>query len=50
MNEEQQKNTPQEENVYQPRPAWQVWLARVALVVFIALIIMYYANIFRGGR
>ena len=42
---------PQEEpaqDVYIPRPAWQVWGARVALVVFILFLIMYYINIMRG--
>lgn len=34
---------------YIPRPKWQVWGARVALVLFIALIIMYMINIARGG-
>ena len=34
---------------YVPRPAWQVWAARIGLVLFIALIIMYYINIARGG-
>ena len=32
-----------------PRPRWQVWLARIALVVFIAFLIMYYVNILRSG-
>lgn len=50
MNEEQHKNTPEEETGYQPRPVWQVWAARIALVVFLVLITMYYMNIFRGGH
>ena len=33
-----------------PRPRWQVWLARIALVVFLAFLFMYYVNILRGGR
>ena len=41
----QQEQTPK----YIPRPAWQVWGARVALVIFILYLIMYYANILRGG-
>ena len=32
-----------------PRPRWQVWLARVALIVFVAFLIMYYVNILRSG-
>lgn len=35
---------------YTPRPAWQIWSARIGLVIFILLIIMYYVNIARGGR
>ena len=42
--------TPEEAPAYIPRPAWQVWLARVCLVLFIALILMYYINIMRGGK
>ena len=34
---------------YVPRPAWQVWGARVALVLFIAVIILYMIKIARGG-
>ena len=43
--ETQAEETP----AYVPRPMWQVWMARVALVLFIALIIMYYINMMRGG-
>ena len=43
--QELQEETPK----YVPRPAWQVWGARVALVLFIALIIMYMIKIARGG-
>ena len=39
----------EEEPAYTPRPAWQVWGARIALVVFVGLVIMYYINIARGG-
>lgn len=35
---------------YQPRPAWQVWAARVGLVIMILCVILYYLHIFRGGR
>jgi len=49
MEEERMDQIPEEENAYQPRPKWQVWLARFALVVFLALIAMYYVNIARGG-
>ena len=60
--EEMEKNQLHEEQIpeqeelqeempkYVPRPMWQVWLARIGLVLFIALIIMYYIHMFRGGR
>ena len=41
--------TPQEKPAYVPRPAWQVWAARIALVIFILGLILYYSNVFRGG-
>ena len=49
---DEQHNEIQEETKdtgYTPRPAWQVWGARIALVVFVGLVIMYYINIARGG-
>ena len=39
----------QEQQGYVPRPRWQVWAARVALVLFILVLIAYYLNVFRGG-
>jgi len=39
---------PQE--VYKPRPAWQVWLARIGLVIMILAVILYYYQIATGGR
>ena len=46
---EQELEFQEEEPLYQPRPRWQVWGARIALAVFLALIAMYYINIARGG-
>ena len=46
---EKQDDTQQEQPQYVPRPAWQVWLARIGLVVFIGFLILYYINFFRGG-
>ena len=34
---------------YVPRPMWQVWLARVALVLFIIIVIGQILRIARGG-
>ena len=39
----------QESQSYEPRPRWQVWCARIGLVLFVALIVMSYINIARGG-
>lgn len=51
MDEQQQNVTPEEtENTgYLPRPKWQIWLARIGLVLFILVIVLYYINMFRGG-
>ena len=46
---EQEVPQEQKKEVYVPRPAWQVWSARIALVVFILFLIMYYINILRGN-
>lgn len=43
--DEQRMEEVQEEG-YVPRPAWQIWGARIALVIFILGLIMYYCNIF----
>ena len=51
--DENMEKQPQEaaENVngYAPRPAWQVWCARVALVLFIIIVIGQILRIARGG-
>lgn len=39
----------QQEEGYVPRPAWQVWGARVGLVIFILFVIYQYIAIARGG-
>jgi len=38
-----------ENECYKPRPAWQVWAARIGLVIMILCVILYYLHIFRGG-
>lgn len=38
-----------EEEGYVPRPKWQVWAARVGLVIFIGLVIAQLINL-AGGR
>ena len=39
----------QEQNVYTPRPALQVWAARIGLVIVIVAVILYYLHIATGG-
>ena len=39
-----------QEEGYTPRPKWQVWAARVGLVIFFLGLIMYYCNIFGAVR
>lgn len=45
----EQQPSEEEQKGYVPRPGWQVWLARLCLVLFIAMIMMYMINIARGG-
>ena len=47
--EEQMKQENTEEKGYVPRPAWQVWGARVALALFILVVIYQFLAIATGG-
>ncbi len=47
--EEQLFEETREEKPYAPRPKWQMVLAWVCLVLFVAMIAMYMFNIARGG-
>lgn len=49
MEQQNNENVEKQESGYTPRPAWQVWTARIGLAVFLAFLLMYYLNIFRGG-
>ncbi len=46
---ENQEFEQEQEQMYTPRPAWQVWAARIGLVLFVAVIVMYYIHMMRGG-
>lgn len=46
-NEHMENQEPQE--VYVPRPAWQVWLARIGVVFVAAAFILYLIHIATGG-
>ena len=45
MGEEKQQP---EEKGYVPRPAWQLWAARIGLVLFIGLVILQIIQMIRG--
>lgn len=47
--EENQNNTTPEEDGYVERPAWQVWGARLGLVIFIGFVILQLITIAGGG-
>ncbi len=48
--DERNENTPQPENEgYTPRPAWQVWAARIGLVIFLGFVVFQLISVARGG-
>ena len=47
--EERKEERQQEQKGYEPRPAWQVWGARVALALFILVVIYQFLAIATGG-
>ncbi len=50
MEEKNENILPEEqEKGYEPRPVWQVWGARVCLVIFIAFVIYQLFSIATGG-
>lgn len=34
---------------YTPRPAWQVWLARIGVAIMLVSVVLYYWHIASGG-
>jgi len=44
-----EKNQNVEQEAYVPRPKWQVWAARVGLVLFLLFVIYQFLTIARGG-
>ena len=49
MEEEKNPQTTPDNEGYVPRPAWQVWGARIGLVAFIGFVIFQIITIARGG-
>ena len=47
--EERNENQVPEEGGYTPRPAWQVWGARIGLVFFILFVLYQILQIAGGG-
>ena len=47
--EDKKENRIEEQQGYVPRPAWQVWMARVALVLFIFVVIYQFMAMVTGG-
>ena len=47
---EEQTPETEEKPVYVPRPAYQVWAARVGLVIMIICVALYYWHIASGGK
>ena len=48
LHQPQQSPIPEEPG-YVERPRWQVWAARLGLVVLAVFLILYYLTIARGG-
>ena len=44
-----EKDTPQEPQPYVPRPAWQVWAARLGVGIMLLLIAYQVMSMVRGG-
>ena len=49
MDNQEKTITPQQEG-YVPRPAWQVWAARIGLVIFILIVIAQILQLAGAGR
>ena len=49
MEENRNETVEKEDEIYKPRPAWQIWAARIGLVIMILCVFLYYLHIFRGG-
>ncbi len=49
MDEHKENMTPEQDG-YIPRPPWQVWAARIGLVIFIGIVIAQILQIAGAGR
>ena len=48
-NETLPQEQPDEREGYTPRPGWQVWGARIGLVIFLIFVVAQLLQIARGG-
>ena len=46
---EEEQNELEEKEVYQPRPAYQVWAARIGVTIVIVAFLLYCLQIAAGG-
>ena len=46
---ENEQNIPVQEEGYVPRPRWQVWAARIGLVIFILFVLWQAFHLATGG-
>jgi len=46
---EEEKKEPEAREGYEPRPTWQVWAARLGVVLMILFVIYQILSIARGG-
>lgn len=49
MDDMQQLGPEEEKPGYEPRPAWQIWAARIGLVFFILFVIYQIVSVAQGG-
>lgn len=45
----EEKEELEQQEGYEPRPRWQVWGARIGLVLFLLFVVWQILNIARGG-
>ena len=45
----EEKKIQEQEEGYVPRPLWQVWAARIGLVLFLLFVVYQLLMLFRGG-
>ena len=49
MENERMENTEEVQSVYTPRPTWQVWAARLGVIIVAVAFILYLIQIATGG-